>query len=297
VTARESSVIGILNRLGGCASRLQLVKVAFLLSEESAGAPRTALYEFVPYRFGPYSFTLYYDLAQLTRDGWLETTNTDVRLLGFRREEPRELALGFAAELDRVVDRYSRIPVSDLIADVYRRYPWYTANSQDPTRRGVRLPRASAAAYTTGYEGVTVDGFMNRLLRCGIRRLIDVRCNPVARRYGFHRSTLERISADLGIEYRHLPDLGVPSERRRDLGVGQTYARLFDWYDAELETSKKSAVAEAVELVKSAPSALMCTEADPDCCHRTRLAARISVLTGLPVVELPCDEAGTVSIH
>lgn len=297
MTARQSSLINILSRLDGRTSKLHLVKLAFLLSKESADAPRTAIYEFVPYKFGPYSFTLYYDLSQLAQDGWIETTNTDVRLLGFRKDEPRDLAFGFSAEIDRILEEYSDMPVGDLVADVYRRYPWYTAKSQDLSKRAVKLAPAPIAVYKVGYEGLMVDGLMNRLLRAGIAHLIDVRCNPVARRYGFHKSTLQRICTDLGIEYTHIPDLGVPSERRQDLDDQKSYAKVFDWYESELDKSKKAAVAQAVALVKSKPSALMCMEADPVCCHRTRLATHIAALTGLPTVELSSDEADPVSVH
>jgi uncharacterized protein (DUF488 family) len=48
-----------------------------------------------------------------------------------------------------------------------------------------------------------------------IRRLIDVRSNPTARRYGFHESTLDRLVNRLSIEYRHFAELGIRSEIRR----------------------------------------------------------------------------------
>jgi uncharacterized protein (DUF488 family) len=297
MTARQSTIVRILGRLNGSVSKLHLVKLAFLLSQEAEDLPRSAVYEFVPYKFGPYSFTLYYDLAQLAQEGWIETTNTRVRLLGFRKEQPRDLAFGFTAEIDRILDQYAGMPVGDLVADVYRRYPWYTAKSQDLSKRAVRLPKAPIAVYKVGYEGLMVDGLMDRLLRAGISRLIDVRCNPVARRYGFHKSTLERVSADLGIEYVHIPDLGIPSERRQNLGNPNSYTKLFEWYASELGRSKQAAVAQATALVKSKPSALMCMEADPACCHRTRLAEHIAAFTNLPVVELNSDEAHPVPTH
>jgi uncharacterized protein (DUF488 family) len=297
MTARQNTIIRILDRLDGCTSKLHLVKIAFLLSKESAQPPRSAIYEFVPYKYGPYSFTLYYDLAHLDQDGLIQTTSTDIRLVGPRKDEPRDLAFGFSAEIDRLLDQYSGVPVSNLVADVYRRYPWYTAKSDDVSKRAVKLPQAPVAVYTVGYENLMVDGLMDRLLRSGVERLIDVRCNPVARRFGFHKSTLQRVCTALGIEYVHIPDLGVPSERRQELDDERSYAKLFDWYGSELDKSKRAAVAQAVTLMKSKPSALMCREADPACCHRTRLAQHVAALTGLPVVELTNDEAHAVSVH
>jgi uncharacterized protein (DUF488 family) len=297
MTARQNSIIRILEGLNGRTSKLHLVKLAFLISKESPDAPRSAVYEFVPYKSGPYSFTLYYDLAQLHQEGWIETTNSDVQLAGVRKDTPRDFAFGFAADIDRLLERYARVPVPDLVADVYRRYPWYTVKSQDMAKRAVKLPEAPIAVYGTGYEGLMVDGLMDRLLRSGIARLIDVRCNPVARRYGFHKSTLQRVSGNLGIEYVHIPDLGVPSERRRDLGNRSSYAKLFDWYESELAQSKKAAVSYAVRLIEPKASAIMCMEADPACCHRTRLASHIARLIGLPVMELSSAEAHALSTH
>jgi uncharacterized protein YwgA len=97
MTARQSTIIRILDRLNGTTSRLHLVKLAFLLSKESSDPPRSAIYEFVPYKFGPYSFTLYYDLGHLNQEGWIQATATDVHLLGTRKDAPRDLAFGFSS--------------------------------------------------------------------------------------------------------------------------------------------------------------------------------------------------------
>ena len=297
MTARQNTIIQILDRLNGATSKLHLVKLAFLLSKEAAEPPRSAIYEFVPYKYGPYSFTLYYYLAHLDEAGLIRTTTTEVRLVGPPKDQPRDLAFGFSAEIDRLLDQYSGMPVSNLVADVYRRYPWYTAKSDDLSKRAVKLPQAPIAIYKVGYEDVMVDGLMNRLLKPGVERLIDVRCNPVARRFGFHKSTLQRVCTALGLEYVHIPDLGVPSDRRQELGDENSYTKLFDWYESELDKSKHSAVAQAITLIKSKPSALMCREADPACCHRSRLAKHIGTLTGLPIVELTSDKAHTVPVH
>lgn len=79
-----------------------------------------------------------------------------------------------------------------MVANVYREFPWYTLNSKNAARRAASAPVASPAVYTVGYEGLMLDGLLDLLLRVGIKRLIDVRCNPVARRFGFHKSTLDR---------------------------------------------------------------------------------------------------------
>ncbi|NJM48439.1 MAG: DUF488 domain-containing protein [Alkalinema sp. RU_4_3] len=71
---------------------------------------------------------------------------------------------------------------------------------------------------------------MNLLLESGISRLIDVRFNPISRRFGFHRSTLGRLCGFLGIDYQHLPELGIPGSEREDLGASSQYESLFSNY-------------------------------------------------------------------
>jgi uncharacterized protein (DUF488 family) len=137
-----------------------------------------------------------------------------------------------------------------------------------------------------GYEGIMVDGLLDCLLRKGIKHLIDVRCNPIARRYGFHEGTLCKLCNDVGIEYAHFASLGVPSAWRTDLSDQSSYQQLFERYENEILPKQRAAVERVVDLVAGMPSALMCMEAAHDCCHRSRLGAEVSRRTSLPVVEL-----------
>ena len=52
------------------------------------------------------------------------------------------------------------------------------------------------------------EAFFICLLRAGITLLCDVRRNPVSRKWGFSKRMLLAGCDRLGIEYRHLPDLG-----------------------------------------------------------------------------------------
>lgn len=92
-----------------------------------------------------------------------------------------------------IVDRFSSQPVGRLLDHVHRHYPRFTINSG--REQLAKCPEAQPAVHTAGYEGLTVGGFLDMLLRHGIGRVIDVRCNPVARRCGFHKSTLSPLRA------------------------------------------------------------------------------------------------------
>lgn len=283
--SRQRAILRLLQNEGGSINRLRLVKLAFLLSRDPT-APKTAIYDFVPYKRGPFSFTLYHDLRSLQRDGWVVEGEHDITI-----GEAPDLEIAFLdrevlALIDHVSKSHQPVSTAALVDNIYRRYPWYTLNSETIKKRAVTRPIATAAVYTVGYEGITVDGLLDLLLRKGMRRLIDVRCNPIARRYGFHKETLRRLCADVDIEYFHMAALGVPSSWRKGLSDKASFARLFERYDNEILPAQEMAVDKAGFLISEMPSALMCMEANHHSCHRSRLGAEIARRVALPVKEL-----------
>jgi uncharacterized protein (DUF488 family) len=171
-----------------------------------------------------------------------------------------------------------------LIDYVYDRHPEFTVNSER-----VQLlprPRAEVAVYTAGYEGISVDRFLNLLVQTGVERLIDVRNNPSSRRYGFHKSTLTRLTGKLDIEYVHFPELGIRSERRQHFPADGDRGALFDEYESTTLQTEALALEAVSKLVTGRPSVLVCMEAEPECCHRGRLAGQIARTTDLPIVHL-----------
>ena len=125
--------------------------------------------------------------------------------------------------------------------------------------------------YTIGYEGVTMDDFVATLTRASVERVIDVRALPLSRRPGFSKTPLRNALAEAGIQYVHLKALGTPKEGRDAAKRGDrtTLARV---YDTQLGLPEAQAqAAEMRALAAEKPSALLCYERDPSCCHRTLL--------------------------
>ena len=284
--SRQRAILRLVENEGGRTSRLRLVKLAFLLSREVAG-PRASIYDFVPYKRGPFSYTLYHELQSLERDGWLSLQDEyNVEATRLAALETAFLDTPFLDRIDEISNRYRSVTTSVLIDDVYRDYPWFTLNSELLNKRAAVRPTASPAVYTVGYQGLMVDGLLDLLIRNGIRQLIDVRCNPIARRYGFHKSTLAKLCGNLDIEYNHFASLGIPSAWRLDLFDRDSYDRLFGRYEKDILPRQHDSIEHVIELLTTKPSALMCMEADHLCCHRSRLASEIARRTSLPVKEL-----------
>lgn len=282
---RQKVLLRLIERAGRPVSKLEAVKWSFLLREETSSGGGNAFYEFLPYHFGPSSFVLYWEADKLTKNGYLKAvddrhwTATDLTPAA-----TATLDAGVKADVDRVVERFWSKDFNDLIDYVYERNPWYTTNSH--IRQLHERPVAKPNAYTAGYQGLSVDGFLDGLMRSGIQRLIDVRANPIARRYGFHKSTMNRLCGYIGIEYVHVPELGIPSRLRRKLETFADYLRLFSEYEASTLANEISALVRVEELLQEKPSVLVCMEADPEYCHRTRVARAVAKTTGMKVIDL-----------
>jgi|CXWL01.1.fsa_nt_gi uncharacterized protein (DUF488 family) len=287
VLNRQKTILFMLKQAGGSASRLLLTKWAFLLAQETPSHGGDTFYQFVPYHYGPYSFSLAREISALVRDGFIIEPNGNTWNLTHDGVQTVH-ALPVAIERDAadVMRKYGNISLEPLLASIYARYPWFTVNSKEEHKRAQARPVATPAVHTLGYEGLMVDGFLDRLVRSGIQCLVDVRNNPVSRRYGFHKSTLLRLCTYLGIEYRHFPELGVPAESRTCLDVPSDYQALFDRYRRDMLPRQAATVQKAAEILVTRPSVLVCMEADPECCHRSHLATALAKLTGLPIKHL-----------
>ncbi|MDI7268831.1 MAG: DUF488 family protein [Myxococcota bacterium] len=266
--SRQRTLLSIVEAAGGRTSHLHLTKCAFAVRQETGTRGGDSFYDFLPYKYGPFSFTLYQDAAKLCREGLLAEANGDTWILtDAGRSHAARVDQEIATDVRSVVSKLGRLPAAQLL------------------RRKQLPPKGNLAARTAGYEGLSVDAFLNRLLERGIRRLIDVRHNPVARRYGFHGKTLAGLCGKIGIEYLHLPQLGIPGHLRRHLRGPDDYAALFADYDRYLDEHDDEVRRVAI-FMKQKPSVLVCVEADPGRCHRSRLARRIAGITGLAIGDL-----------
>jgi uncharacterized protein (DUF488 family) len=125
--------------------------------------------------------------------------------------------------------------------------------------------------FTIGYEGATMGEFLATLQKMGVERVIDVRAVPNSRRPGFSKTPLRNALAEIGINYVHLRALGTPAAGRVAARAGRQ-AELERIYAGQLETPEAMAEgAMMLDLADGKPSALLCYERDPACCHRTLL--------------------------
>ena len=290
---RERIILSLLTQVARPLSKTAFVKLVFLLRHETALKDMPGFYDFVPYKFGPFSFTLYRDLGRLRQNRLVMPHEEHVDLcnstLGRIRNDAEKLPASIRTSISEVAKQYGRTNQNALVRDVYHRYPWFALNSQRPERKFTSIQpieKATPAVYTAGYEGKSVDGFFNYLLELGIDVLVDVRANPISRKYGFSGLRLSQFCERLGIEYRHMSSLGIPSSARSGLSSFASYQNLLNQYERLTLSQCRTDIKELGHLMYRKPSVLMCVEKDVLCCHRSRLASAVADQTGLAVVHL-----------
>lgn len=293
VLTRQKTVLSLLVQADRPLSPTVFVKLVFLLRQETELGKDRSFYDFLPYNFGPFSFTLYWDLGSLRKTGYVAPEEKRISLCSRTRDlvekETEGLPASIRSAVADILGRYGTMNERALVQDVYARYPWYATRSELTDLRpkpALKVKEASPAVYTVGYEGRSVDAFFNHLLQEGIRVVVDVRANPVSRKYGFSGLRLGEFCKKLRLEYRHMPSLGIPSTERAGLNGFASYQRLLNRYEQVMLPDRSTEVKDLGRLMRQRPSVLVCVEKDVRCCHRSRLAEAVAQATGLDVVHL-----------
>ena len=275
---RQRQLLALLDVLGGNAGSRDFQKLLFLYCKELSPADQTSPYEFVPYRYGAFSFTCYADRRRLVDCGLLIDDQQHWALTEEGKRIARETQDG---SMRVFAQRYHRLRGDALIAETYRKYPYYAIRSdiaeQVLENDEVALSRIESARpegtpsrlLTIGYEGRTLESYLNALLQASVTVLCDVRRNAISRKYGFSKNALARACDGVGIRYEHLPELGIESRQRRGLESQADFDALFRTYERESLPRQGDALAKIRAWLRLGESvALTCYERDADQCHR-----------------------------
>ena len=279
--SRQRQLLALLHGLGGKVNKLDFQKLLFLYCQES-GNRRP--YEFVPYRFGAFSFTSYADLRKLIARGFLAEKKRLWQITSDGTKIARCSQDGMIASfVYRHQTRGDR-----LVAETYAQFPYYATRSEiaekvlcgdNVTLRRIDAaqPKASSAPLLTiGYEGRTLENYLNLLLHAGVTLLCDVRRNAISRKYGFSKNTLKNACDGVDISYRHMPELGISADRRRALKTMADRQKLFREYERHDLRKHSHSLGEILRWIHSDEHiALTCYESDPKACHRQRVATEI----------------------
>jgi uncharacterized protein (DUF488 family) len=284
---RRKILLSLIQVFDGELEKIQLQKLLFLYTRFQK---ERKTYDFVPYKFGCFSFQANSDLSTLKKYGIVSETNIswkkedEVNYLSELTKEDKKIISDF-----RII--YANKSSDDLITLTYKRYPYFAINSEiakdflDETEfenlNNYRSFEDETVLFTIGYEGITLESYLNKLIKNNIKILCDVRKNALSMKYGFSKTQLKNACNGVGIEYIHIPEVGIDSDQRQELKSQSDYDVLFEKYKENNLTKTVTNQVEILNLLKQNKRiALTCFEADICQCHRKHLSEAITNLKG-----------------
>lgn len=281
---RRKIILALLQMFEGRLEKINLYKLLLILSKGQSKPE----YDFIPYKFGCYSFSLHADLVTMYKKGFLLDEDSAVKKIDAKNY------LTAITETDKrlIVALHNKFKGSssdELMRYTYTNFPYTAINSvkaekllssDEYERVKANIPSSEKVIlFTIGYEGISLEEYLNRLIKNDIKVLVDVRNNALSQKYGFSKSLLQRFCNSLNIEYVHFPEVGIQSKYRQDLKSQDDYDGLFKSYRKETISTTASTQGKILELlIKKQRIALTCFEADICQCHRKHLAEAITNL-------------------
>ncbi len=285
---RRKVLLALIEAFGGSLRRTDCQKFLFLACQ----AMDKSHYDFFPHKYGGFSSLAYYDKVRLTELGYLRDVedyelSLESSFLSQLKPKDQKVIRNLAKEWKGVRGR-------DLIRYVYLKHPEYTVRSNILHRVLERHEIARIRVwwntsveprlFTLGYEGLTVDAYLNKLIQNNIKILIDVRRNPQSMKYGFSKKRLHSYMKMGGIQYVHLPSLGIPSHMRKNLDAFSDYQALFQVYESDMLPKQQAALEQLAQIIQTEQRvALTCFEADHLFCHRHKITDYLSRHMGCDV--------------
>jgi len=278
---RKNILLALTEAFGGKLSATDFQKLLFLFSENQ----EKRKYDFLPYKYGCFSFQAMNDKSNLIKEGYLENgKNWTLKIQNANFQDT--LIESDRKQLKQLKIKFDHSSTHDLIRYVYLNYPYFAISSEITAKhltekemeiiQRFKPKEDSNFLFTIGYEGKNLETYINILIRNNIKVLCDVRKNPLSRKYGFSKKTLQNACEAVNIKYFHLPELGIVSEKRKNLNSQEDYNLLFKEYEENVIPEQKQALNLIRGLVKDYKRvALTCYEALPEQCHRTRVANKI----------------------
>lgn len=281
---RRKVILALLQIFDGELEKISLQKLLFLFTIKQ----QKPEYDFIPYKFGCYSFSANADLFTMVKKEQLAETDNSYKCL----EKTNYTATLKEADkriLQQIKILYCKFNKEQLIKHTYTNFPYWAINSTiaNTVLNTTELEKVAAykstaqntTLFTIGYEGISLEEYLNRLIKNGVQVLVDVRNNPLSMKYGFSKSQLKKYCESVHIQYVHLPEVGIQSEQRQELNTQADYDKLFEEYKQNNLTKTTTTQQHILALLQQYKRiALTCFEANICQCHRKHLAEAIAAL-------------------
>lgn len=282
---RQKILLALLQKHGGSLNTIKLQKLLFLFTRQQTEKS----FDFVPLRYGCFSFQADHDLSVMEKRGYVKR-NPGMQNSTWETVASEDFNSQLKSKdkniLNTALRIFSNYPDKELIRYTYIHYPYWAINSE--IKKELLKPNEQKEVtyqkrtikitelFSIGYEGLTLEAYLNILILNDVRLLCDVRKNALSKKYGFSKRQLKDACSAVGIDYIHIPQLGIISGKRRILETPEDYKILFEEYEKTTLKNNTESLEWIKDLLKQYKRvALTCFEHDPLMCHRTRITNKL----------------------
>jgi len=288
---RRKIILALLQKFDGELLSTPLQKYLFLLTR----LQKVKAFDFIPYKYGCYSLQANQDLIVLEKMGYI-TREQNKNAISWKLVSKDDFIAAIKKEdvscLNNVYRTFSEYRTNDLIKHTYLNYPFWAINStimndvltEEERSKVLQQKKQSdeSTLFTIGYEGVSLEMYINKLILNDVKVLCDVRKNSYSQKWGFSKSTLQDACEKVGIKFIHIPQLGIESNERQELNGLADYKKLFASYELTTLVENNKYLLELAGIVTSNKRvALTCFEKDVQMCHRGVVASQLMTLDSL----------------
>lgn len=279
---RRKVILSLLQLFDNQLEKVQLQKLLMLFSTLQVKKS----FHFIPYKYGCFSFQANADLGTMKKyelvkeidKSWVKADSENY--LSMLKQDDKTALL-------KTKKLFAGKSSDELITYTYQHFPYFAINStivnkylNESELLEVQKSRPvgnEIALFTIGYEGISLEEYINILIGKDVKMLCDVRKNSFSMKYGFSKSQLKTACEGVGIKFYHFPEVGIVSDKRKSLETQADYDLLFKDYNETVIPRTKQTQDIIIDLIKNYKRvAITCFEADKCQCHRSHLAEAIS---------------------
>jgi len=285
---RRKILLALLELFEGQLTAKSLQKYLFLFTRTQS----IKSFDFIPYRYGCFSFQANQDISTMAKYGYLEIKEESNGRFIELKQQGNYLSMLDMFDRQALLDmktEFGALSQTDLIRYTYQKYPYFATKSAIAhelltTAELVKVEQqkrviTETGLFSIGYEGITLETYINKLIINDVHILCDVRKNAYSQKYGFSKSQLQKACEGVGIQYIHIPELGIESDKRQDLRSQRDYDILFEQYENTTLKNNREALLRVQKLIETdSRVALTCFEKDPAQCHRSRIIKHLLLL-------------------
>lgn len=282
---RRKIILAALEHFARPISSTEIQKLLFIISRKQ----EKKTFHFVPYKYGCYSFQIHMDLNTMVKKELIEKEGEGSKIT-WAIKASDSVYFNTLKDIDKKAilstkRQFGDYSVKELIEYTYQKYAYYAINStildkvlpkenqEHIQKQRKKLVKKDTVLFTIGYEGISLEQYVNKLIINDVKLLCDVRKNSFSMKYGFSKKQLKNACEFVNIEYIHMPELGIVSEKRKTLKTFKDYEVLFEEYEKTVLKDNTQALNEVESLLENKNRiALTCFEAQSCMCHRGRVA-------------------------